>query len=259
MLRDYIDMFRLNSRTGTNNFKSNNIEERKFIEGPHSRKRELWFLVKVMLEFLKGFRTLHFVGPCVTVFGSARVEEDHPYYLLAREVGRRLAGLGLTVMTGGGPGIMEAANRGAKEAGGKSIGCNIILQEEQEPNPYLDGWVTFKYFFVRKVMLFKYSYAFIVLPGGAGTMDEFFEALTLIQTKKIHNFPLILMSNDYFNPLKDYLDSMVRESTIDATDLDLLLFTDSVDEAMSYIRRQTVETYGLDLKRLPKPSLVLGE
>ncbi len=259
MLRDYIDMFRLNSRTGTNNFKSNNIEERKFIEGPHSRKRELWFLVRVMLEFIKGFRTLHFVGPCVTVFGSARIEEDHPYYLLAREVGRRLAGLGLTVMTGGGPGIMEAANRGAKEAGGKSIGCNIILQEEQEPNPYLDGWVTFKYFFVRKVMLFKYSYAFIVLPGGAGTMDEFFEALTLIQTKKIHNFPLILMSNDYFNPLKDYLDSMVRESTIDATDLDLLLFTDSVDEAMSYIRRQTVETFGLDLKRVPKPSLVLGE
>lgn len=259
MLRDYIDMFRLNSRTGTNNFKSNNIEERKFIEGPHSRKRELWFLVRVMLEFIKGFRTLHFVGPCVTVFGSARIEEDHPYYLLAREVGRRLAGLGLTVMTGGGPGIMEAANRGAKEAGGKSIGCNIILQEEQEPNPYLDGWVTFKYFFVRKVMLFKYSYAFIVLPGGAGTMDEFFEALTLIQTKKIHNFPLILMSNDYFNPLKDYLDSMVRESTIDATDLDLLLFTDSVDEAMSYIRRHTVETFGLDLKRVPKPSLVLGE
>lgn len=259
MLRDYIDMFRLNSRTGTNNFKSNNIEERKFIEGPHSRKRDLWFLVRVMLEFFKGFRTLHFVGPCVTVFGSARIEEDHPYYLLAREVGRRLAGLGLTVMTGGGPGLMEAANRGAKEAGGKSIGCNILLQEEQEPNPYVDCWVTFKYFFVRKVMLFKYSYAFIVLPGGAGTMDEFFEALTLIQTKKIHNFPLVLMSNDYFNPLKDYLDSMVRESTIDATDLDLLLFTDSVDEAMSYIRRQVVETFGLDLKRLPKPSLVLGE
>jgi uncharacterized protein (TIGR00725 family) len=147
------------------------------LEGPNSRLRELRLLFGGILDFLRGFRTLHFVGPCVTVFGSARFHEDHPYYALAREVGRRVSGLGFTVMTGGGPGLMEAANRGARDAGGASVGCNIVLPQEQEPNPYLDCVVTCRYFFVRKVLLFKYSYGFVALPGGIGTMDELFEAL----------------------------------------------------------------------------------
>src|SRR3954447_10656899 len=140
---------------------------------------------------MRGFRLLHFVGPCATVFGSARFTEDHRYYKMARELGGRLARAGFTVMTGGGPGIMEAANRGAKEAGGYSVGCNIELPREQKPNPYLDRWVTFRDFGIRKLMLIKYSYAFIVLPGGFGTLDEFFSTATLIQTEKIEDFPLV--------------------------------------------------------------------
>src|SRR5881296_2957637 len=143
--------------------KKNHRAERYFLEGPKSRRIETWMLLRTLYEFIRGFRRLHFVGPCVTVFGSARFKEDHPYYQLAREVGQRLAKIGFTVMTGGGPGIMEAANRGAKEAGGFSVGCNIRLPMEQLPNPYLDRWVTFRYFFVRKVMLVKYSYAFVVM------------------------------------------------------------------------------------------------
>ena len=137
-----------------------------------------------MMEFIRGFRTFHFCGPCITVFGSARIKEDNPYYKMTMDIGARLAKLGLTVMTGGGPGLMEAANRGAREAGGRSVGCNILLPQEQDPNPYMDKWMDFQFFFVRKVMLIKYSYGFIVMPGGVGTMDELFQALTLIQTKK---------------------------------------------------------------------------
>ena len=155
-------------------------EERFFLQGPRSRGSELKSLLTIVAEFIRGFRVLHFVGPCVTVFGSARFREDHPYYAVARSVGRGLAKLGFTVMTGGGPGIMEAANRGAKEAGGFSVGCNIVLPEEQKINAYLDRWVTFRHFYVRKVMLVKYSYAFVVMPGGMGTMDEFFEAAVLM-------------------------------------------------------------------------------
>jgi len=158
-----------------------------------------------MAEFIRGFRALHFVGPCVTVFGSARFKDDHPYYILARDVGSGLSRLGFTVMTGGGPGIMEAANRGAKESGGISIGCNIRLPKEQLPNPYLDRFVVFRYFFVRKVMLIKYSYAFVVLPGGFGTMDELFEAMTLIQTGKIRNFPVVLMGRNFYVQLLEFL------------------------------------------------------
>ena len=157
-------------------------------------------LLRAGRDFIRGFRALHFVGPCVTVFGSARFDEHHRYYAMAREVGGALAGLGFTVMTGGGPGVMEAANRGAREAGGRSVGCNIELPFEQEPNPYLDRWVTTEYFWVRKVLLFKYSYAFIVLPGGFGTLDELTEALTLIQTRKILQFPVVLMGRDYWAP-----------------------------------------------------------
>lgn len=233
--------------------------DREFIEGPHSRLRELWFLIRVMWEFLHGFRILHFVGPVVTVFGSARTKEGTPYYELTRKIGHELASMGFTVMTGGGGGIMEAANRGAKEAGGKSVGCNIILPMEQEPNPYLDIMVTFNFFFVRKVMLLKYSYAFVVMPGGAGTMDELFETLTLIQTKKIFNFPIILVGKDYFQPLMELLESMVEEKTIGPHDLDLLILTDTVEEAVAHIKVNIVDKFGIKLKKEPKPSKVLLE
>lgn len=235
------------------------FEDMAFIEGPHSRLRELWFLFRVMREFVRGFRILHFVGPVVTVFGSARTKERNPNYELARKMGYELANMGFAVMTGGGPGIMEAANRGAKEAGGKSIGCNIKLPMEQKPNPYLDIMVTFKYFFVRKLMLLKYSYAFVVLPGGAGTMDELFETLTLIQTKKIYNFPIILLGRDYFKPLMDFLDLMIIEQTIDENDLGFLVFTDSVEEAVAYIHENIVDKFGIKLKKVPKPSKLLLE
>src|SRR5689334_13773271 len=172
------------------------MAETRFLAGPHSRSRELRFALHVFREFIRGFRGLHFVGPCVTVFGSARFAEDHRYYAMAREVGRRLRRPGLSVLTGGGPGITEAANRGARDVVAPSIGCNIILPQEQKPNPYVDRWLEFRYFFVRKVMLVKYSFAFVVLPGGFGTMDEIFECATLIQTGKISNFPLILMGKD---------------------------------------------------------------
>jgi uncharacterized protein (TIGR00730 family) len=227
-------------------------EERVFLEGPQKRKWELWTVTRIVREFIRGFRVLHFVGPCVTVFGSARFKEDHPYYEMAREVGSQLTNIGFTVMTGGGPGIMEAANRGAKEAGGRSIGCNITLPQEQKHNDYLDQVLTFQYFFVRKVMLIKYSYAFVVMPGGVGTMDELFEAVTLIQTKKILNFPVVLMGRDYWQPLVDFLKQMVQARTISPEDLDLLVLTDSVDEAMAHIQKHAIEQFGLrraDAKR----------
>lgn len=232
-------------------------EERIFLEGPQPRSWELWMLGRIVREFLRGFRVLHFVGPCVTVFGSARFAEDHRYYQLARQVGSQLSKIGFTVMTGGGPGIMEAASRGAKEAGGYSIGCNIMLPLEQEPNPYLDHVLTFKYFFVRKVMLVKYSYAFVVMPGGVGTMDELFEAVTLIQTKKIQNFPVVLMGTEYWQPLDRLLKRMAKAGTIDKTDLSLLLLTDSVDEAIDHIQKYAVQQFGL--RRVPRPSRLLRE
>jgi uncharacterized protein (TIGR00730 family) len=231
--------------------------ERYFLEGPQARSWEFRTLLRIMREFLRGFRVLHFVGPCVTVFGSARFPAGHEYYELARGVGRALAEIGFTVMTGGGPGIMEAANRGAREAGGRSIGCNIRLPMEQEPNPYLDRVVTFDYFFVRKVMLVKYSYAFIVMPGGVGTMDELFESFTLIQTHKIKEFPVVLMGVAYWKDLLELLDQMVAQKTIDASDLHYLLVTDSVDEAMAHIHKHSVEKFGL--RRVPERSWILGE
>jgi uncharacterized protein (TIGR00730 family) len=220
-------------------------DEQVFLEGPHTRSHELLMVFRIVREMIRGFRILHFVGPCVSVFGSARFKEDHPYYDLARSVGRNLAQIGFTVMTGGGPGIMEAANRGAKDVGGTSVGCNILLPKEQKPNPYLDRWLTFRYFFVRKVMLVKYSYAFIVMPGGLGTLDELFEAATLIQTGKILNFPVVLMGRQFWNSLEDLLKQMVDVGTIAPADLDLLLITDSVDEAMAHLKKHAIEQFGL--------------
>lgn len=234
-------------------------QEQYFLEGPRGRQREFWSVLSIAWELIRGFRTLHFVGPCVTVFGSARFPENHPYYSLARTVGARLAQMGFTVMTGGGPGIMEAANRGAKEANGRSVGCNIVLPQEQTINAYLDRWVTFRYFFVRKVMLVKYSYAFVVMPGGLGTMDEYFEAAVLIQTKKIEGFPVVLLVKEYWRPLVEFLNEMVETGTIDRKDPDLFLFTDSVDEAMEHIRKHAIEPFGLVRKKLPRRSLFLRE
>ena len=234
--------------------------ERLFLSGPRSRTKELVSIFEIMGEFLRGFRTLHFVGPCVTVFGSARFQENHPYYALAEKVGAGLAHLGFTVMTGGGPGVMEAASRGAKLAGGYTVGCNIVLPEEQRLNPYLDKSVSFDHFFVRKVMLVKYSYAFVVMPGGLGTMDELYEALTLIQTQKIQNFPVVLMSSEYYRPLMGLLAKMVAAGTISNTDLDLLLLTDSVQEAMDHIRKHAVRSFGLDKPPLKFTRMkILGE
>ena len=218
----------------------------RFLEGPQTREFELARAFRIFLEFVRGFRTLHFVGPCVTVFGSARFGAGHRYYDLGREVGAGLARAGFTVMTGGGPGLMEAANRGAREAGGRSIGCNIELPAEQRPNAYLDRHVTFKYFFVRKVMLVKYSYAFVALPGGFGTLDEIFETLTLVQTGKIREFPIVLLGVAFWQPLVDFLMArLVAEGTIDPGDAKRLLVTDSPAEAVATIRDVALNRFAL--------------
>ena len=225
-------------------------EERSFLEGPHSRRREFYFVLKVVQEFIRGFRMLHFVGPCVTVFGSARFKEDHEIYKLAQAMGFSMAKIGFTVMTGGGPGLMEAANRGAKEAKGISIGCNIVLPHEQKPNPYLDKWVSLRYFFVRKVLLSKYSYAFVVMPGGFGTLDELFEALVLIQNKKMMRFPVVLMGKAYHAALYQHLLNMSAAGTVHAADLELFLLTDSVSEATAHIEKYAIEPFGLKRHRI---------
>jgi hypothetical protein len=216
-----------------------------FLEGPKTRFEEFATLLRVMWDFLRGFRTLHFVGPCVTVFGSARIKPEDPHYELARKMGAAIARLGFTVMTGGGPGIMEAANRGAKEAGGRSVGCNIELPYEQASNTYLDLSVRMHYFFVRKALLVKYSYAFVVMPGGAGTLDELFNALTLIQTGKIKNFPIVIMGTDYWKELIDFIEKMARQRMVADADLQLIHATDSVDEAIAHIQSHAIEPFGL--------------
>jgi uncharacterized protein (TIGR00730 family) len=220
--------------------------ERQLLQGPHPRRHELRQAVRIFAECMRGFRTLHFVGPCVTVFGSARFEATHPYYALGEEIGAKLAEIGITVMTGGGPGLMEAANRGARLAGGRSIGCNIELPQEQRPNPYLDEMVEFRYFFVRKLMLVKYSYAFVALPGGFGTLDEIFETLVLIQTGKMKRFPLVLLGVDFWRPLVDVLlQRLVPAGTIDAADVALITVTDSPAEAVALVRETAMRDFGL--------------
>jgi hypothetical protein len=236
-------------------------EEIKFLSGPQTRGFELRLAIDIFLEFIRGFRKLHFVGPCVTVFGSARFKEDHPYYMLTREVGQKLAREGFTVMTGAGPGIMEAANRGAKDVGGRSVGANIYLPHEQKENDYLDTVVTFKHFFIRKTMLIKYSYAFIAMPGGFGTFDEIFETLTLIQTGKINDFPMVLIGVDFWRPLMEGVirDRLLKEATISPKDIDLLFVTDSPDEAVAYIKHMALERFGLTYGPVMKKSWWLWE
>jgi uncharacterized protein (TIGR00730 family) len=233
--------------------------DRVLLEGPRSRLREFMTLLRVGRDFVRGFRTLHWAGPCVTVFGSARFEEDHRYYAMAREVGAALVKIGFTVMTGGGPGVMEGANRGAREAGGRSVGCNIELPFEQEPNPYLDRWVTCRYFFVRKVLLVKYSYAFIVLPGGFGTLDELSEALTLIQTRKIRQFPIVLMGREYWAPFLAMIKTMVDAGTVSGSDIDLMLVTDSPADAMAHLELHAVQHFGLKKRKVPRARKIFGE
>jgi uncharacterized protein (TIGR00730 family) len=234
-------------------------EERLFFDGPQSRRTDFLFMLKVVKEFVKGFRALHFVGPCATVFGSARFKEDHPAYIMTRKMGAALADTGFTVITGGGPGLMEAANRGAKEAGGKSVGCNIMLPDEQWPNKYLDKWVNIHYFFVRKVLLSKYSYAFIVMPGGFGTLDEFFEALTLIQTRSTRSFPVVLMDKKFYEHLIAHIDLMTNCATIGREDKGLFFYTDSIEEAIIYIEKNAIEKYGLRNKKEIRPIPIFGE
>jgi len=219
--------------------------EIEFLSGPHSRLREFGFVLRTAREFIRGFRKMHFVGPCITVFGSARFKEDHQYYKLARQMGAALGEMGFTVLTGGGPGIMEAANRGAKDVGATSIGCNIILPHEQHANPYLDLMIEFDYFFVRKFMLIKYSLGFVVMPGGFGTLDELFEAITLMQTGKIRNFPVVVMGSEFYEEIRAAARKFAGEGTISPEDLDRFLVTDSVEEATDYLKKNVVKRFGL--------------
>jgi uncharacterized protein (TIGR00730 family) len=219
--------------------------EIRFLQGRQSRWREFQFTLKVMTEFIKGFRALHFIGPCITIFGSARLREDDPNYQKTRELSAAIARLGFTIMTGGGPGIMEAANRGAKDVGGRSVGVNIELPFEQHSNPYLDRSINIRYFFVRKVLLLKYSYGFVIMPGGFGTLDEFFETMTLIQTKKIHRFPVVVMNEEFHRPLMEYVDHMVQAGTVSPEDKQLFLYTDSIPVAVEHIRKNTIDHFQL--------------
>ncbi len=228
-------------------------EEIRFLEGPQNRWRDFKYAFSILIEFIKGFRTLHFVGPCVTIFGSARFKEDHPYYKQTETIAGEIAKLGFTIMTGGGPGIMEAANRGAKKVGGRSVGCNIILPHEQQQNPYLDKWVNIKYFFVRKNLLMKYSYAFVVMPGGFGTLDEYYEALTLIQTKMVSQFPIIIFDREFHTQIMKHTEVMLAKGTISSDDLKLCLFTDSVEEAVKHLQEYSINKFGLKTAGIAKP------
>ncbi len=235
------------------------LREGHFLSGPRSRRAEARLLAQIGMEFLRGFRALHFLGPAVTIFGSARFHDDHEYYKLARATGAAISRSGFAVMTGGGPGIMEAANRGARDAGGLSVGANILLPQEQDSNPYLDRSITFSFFFVRKVMLIKYSYGFVVFPGGFGTLDEVFETATLIQTGKIAAFPLVLMGTDFWGPLVQSLrTAMERWGTVDPQDINRIFITDDPERAASHILGAALGNFGLQWKP-GRPLWWLGE
>lgn len=211
--------------------------EKAFLAGRRPREADLESAVRIFLEFLRGFESFEFDRPCVTVFGSARFTEGHRYYELAREVGAAIARAGFAVMTGGGSGVMEAANRGAREAGGLSIGCNITLPREQRPNAYLDRFIQLDHFFVRKVMLVKYSSAFVVMPGGFGTLDEAFEIATLMQTNKIEHFPLIAVGREFWDELIDFArDKMIAQGTLSPEDARFVHLADSAADVVRLVR-----------------------
>jgi uncharacterized protein (TIGR00730 family) len=212
-------------------------KEHVYLDGPKSRGYELTFAWKVFKQFIMGFRCLHFVGPCITVFGSARFKEDNEYYQYAREFGKRIAQIGFTTMTG------------AYENDGRSVGCNIRLPFEQVANKYVQTSVTFEHFFVRKTLMVKYSYAFIIMPGGFGTMDEFFETLTLVQTKTITSFPLVMFGKEYYRDIWEAMQVMAEKGTISKEDMDLVLFTDDISEAMNHITKYIRTNYKIKPRR----------
>ena len=210
--------------------------EPRLLEGRDSRSQELLRVMRIGREFVRGFRALHFVGPCITFFGSSRFGEGHDYYQPSVDLARRVGELGFNIMTGGGPGLMEAANRGGREAGVLSVGATIDLGKEP-PNRFVDMRVPFHYFFARKVILVKYSYGFVLLPGGIGTLDELFEAATLIQTDRLHDFPLVLYRHDYWDGLIQWLrETPLAKGAFSPEDLDRLHVTDDPDEVVDYLR-----------------------
>jgi uncharacterized protein (TIGR00730 family) len=215
-------------------------EDRKLLE-PSERPAFLntdpWRALRILAEFVEGFDALATLGPAITIFGSARVDEASPIYATAREIARRLAEEGYAIITGGGPGVMEAANRGCQEGGGMSVGCNIELPHEQDVNPYVDLAVEFRYFFARKTMFVKYADGFVILPGGFGTMDELFESLTLIQTGKIRHFPIILVGTEFYGGLIGWIrERLLADGMINEADLDLLAVTDDPAEVVRIIK-----------------------
>ncbi|HEX5589498.1 MAG TPA: TIGR00730 family Rossman fold protein [Candidatus Limnocylindrales bacterium] len=218
-------------------------EDRKLLEQsgrPAFLDTDPWRALRILSEFVEGFDALAGLGPAITVFGSARVEEDSPIYRTAREIGRLLAKEGYAVITGGGPGVMEAANRGCQEGGGMSVGCNIELPHEQSINGYVDLGVEFRYFFARKTMFVKYADGFVILPGGYGTMDELFEALTLIQTGKIRHFPIVLVGTTFFGGLIDWIrERLVTDGMILPADVDLVALTDDPAEVVEIVKRSS--------------------
>ncbi|MGQ9846261.1 MAG: LOG family protein [Bacteroidales bacterium] len=211
------------------------------------KTHDSWHIFKIMAEFVQGFEKLSQIGPCVSIFGSARTKPENKYYQLAENIAYNLTQKGFGIITGGGPGIMEAANKGAKRGGGKSVGVNIVLEFEQHPNPYIDKdkIINFNYFFVRKVMFMKYAQGFVILPGGFGTFDELFEALTLIQTHKIARFPIVLVGKDYWSGLIEWIKSKVlaEEHNISEKDLDLIYITDDADDVANHIHDYYLEYY----------------
>src|SRR5215207_8833422 len=231
-------------------------EDERFLEARPSPSADFlqtdpWRTLRILSEFVEGFDAMAKVGPAVTVFGSARTRRDDPVYELARGIGFRLAQAGYAVITGGGPGAMEAANLGCREGGGLSVGCNIELPHEQGLNPYVDLGVEFRYFFARKTMFVKYADAFVILPGGFGTLDELFESLTLIQTGKVRDFPVVLVGSDYWRGLLDWMrDVQLPAGAIAKTDLDLLKVTDDPDEVcdiiQAYVARSHPEDVGIE-------------
>jgi len=233
-------------------------DESLFVRGPMSRFKELIFTFKVFFNFINAFQKIHFIGTCVPVFGSARFSKESDHYKAAEKIGAELTKIGFTVMTGGGPGIMEAANKGAFEAGGYSVGCNIILPFEQKLNPYLHKWINIPYFFLRKVILVKYSYAFVIMPGGIGTLDELFEFLTLIQTKIIKNFPVVIFDSEYHKELSQHIHVMAEQESISPEDMKLLFVTDSVYDLITHIETYSIKKFGL-IRKQHKPKWWFAE